>query len=119
MSVQHSQGTGWATGDYRRAAGGRRRYNTQRRNLARLRQIRILQLLVDRDLMPFARGCGRLLADHFDVSPATISRDLNAIFSRAGRPLHKCPSCGSRSLTLDEQIGLVDALIEGEVAEPW
>ena len=62
---------------YRRA-GGRRAYNRQRLTLAEQRRARIYQLLEGKDLM-LTYGTQAALARRFNVSEATISRDLDKL----------------------------------------
>lgn len=73
---------------YRRA-GGRNRYNSLRRIEASLRRFRVLELLRERHLSLSTRGCQARLAAELNVSRATISRDLAALFT-IWKP---CPTC--------------------------
>lgn len=87
---------GWAR-DPIKAAGGRRHYNALRQGRARARQADVIRYLVETEtsLMP---GVQRALAQRFNVSESTMSRDLRAIFATPSRSLQKCPRCGSRPL---------------------
>jgi hypothetical protein len=116
MSAQRS---GWATGDWRHAAGGRRRYNARRRDAALIRRSLEVDLILRLGLLPWQRGTGICLAERLNVAPSTISRDLAAIFAAVGRPLHDCPTCGSRSLSLAEQVDLDDVLARIDLDDPW
>jgi hypothetical protein len=98
--------------EVRRRAAGRRRYNRQRQLRARERQRAELTALVRTGRSGTERGVQATLAEAFDVSCSTISRDLRRIFAdvRAGRQrgLHEllaaslgeqiargpCPVCG-------------------------
>ena len=62
----------------RRRAGGRNRYNANRRIRAALRRIHIAESLRYRSV--FDRGTQAALARELKVSEATISRDIKAIF---------------------------------------
>src|ERR1019366_219738 len=86
----------WAR-DPIRAAGGRRRINAERKLQARLRQSEIRRWLVATETSLLARGVQRALAERFQVSEATISRDVRAI-SQTPAQSHRCPLCGSRAI---------------------
>ena len=92
MSVQ----TGWATDPFR-AAGGRRRYNQLRRVRANVRKKAIMAYLTEKDLSLVARGTQRTLAKYFNVSEATISRDMTGILADVPDP-RRCLLCGARAL---------------------
>ncbi len=65
-----------------RRAGGRRRYNAQRRFEATLRRCQVARLSLRWAMAhpdPFQRGKGAWIARQLGVSEATISRDLAAI----------------------------------------
>jgi len=94
MSVQGSPG--WAR-DPIHAAGGRRHYNSIRQFRAELRRIEILSFLAESGMSLLVRGIQRALAQKFDVSEATISRDLVGILAERGRG-RRCPFCGAKPL---------------------
>lgn len=65
-----------------RRAGGRRRYNAQRRGEALLRRVYVARLSLAWTMThpnPLQRGKGAWIARQLGVSEATISRDLAAI----------------------------------------
>ena len=68
----------WADGEaVKRRAGGRRRYNVQRRRQAAERQAAIAR--IGWGLLFRPKGTVTALAAAFGVSPATISRDLRLV----------------------------------------
>jgi DNA invertase Pin-like site-specific DNA recombinase len=75
-------------------AGGRRRYNAERRRKAEERRDQILELTAGINLLALVpgrrTGIKAELARRLGVSRSTISRDVNAIFS----DLFTCPRCG-------------------------
>src|SRR2546428_13791699 len=72
----------------RRRSGGRNRYNSQRRVLAVVRRMRILELLKRYSVMD--RGTQARFARELRVSEATISRDLKALLQSGSI----CRCCG-------------------------
>jgi hypothetical protein len=81
---------GWAE-NAEHGAGGRRRYNRERQDKALERQLKLVHLLEQHG---WRYGNGIKFAKELGVSPATISRDTRAIFSRPGGPVW-CPFCGA------------------------
>ena len=60
-----------------RRAGGRKRYNAERRRKADARREALAEVISRHPLMPLmVRGSITALAGAFGVSPSTISRDL-------------------------------------------
>jgi len=98
-----------------RMASGRRRWNALRRLLADLRRIEVLRFMVELgpDYSPLQRGLKARISRALGVSPATISRDVRAIW--AVRNDRRCPTCGGLLLTerdwerLDAVIGNAEA----------
>jgi hypothetical protein len=79
-------------------AGGRRRYNRLRQDLAAFRRIEVLRLArTNEDGWLLARGFQAAAARRFGVSPATISRDVKAILQLCYEQ-DTCPRCGVRRL---------------------
>jgi hypothetical protein len=77
-------------------AGGRRRYNRRRQDLATLRRIEVLRLARRNEHgWLLARGFQADAARRFGVSPATISRDVKAILQGCYER-DTCPGCGGR-----------------------
>ena len=68
----------WTDGkSVKRRAGGRKRYNAQRRKLADARRKALAEVISRNPLMPLmVPGSVTMLARAFGVSPSTISRDL-------------------------------------------
>ena len=61
----------------KRRAGGRKRYNAERRRKADARREALAEVISRNPLMPLmVRGSITALAGAFGVSPSTISRDL-------------------------------------------
>jgi hypothetical protein len=82
-----------------RRAAGRRAYNYRRQLVAAERRARVMELVIGARLASQGRslrGLQAVLAERFDVSPATISRDLAHARLRARRST-VCPHCGVRS----------------------
>jgi hypothetical protein len=77
---------------YRRA-GGRRRYNALRRDLAAFRRLQVADLLNEWGLV---RGVQRRIAETLGVSEATISRDVAHL-------LHSHVACGQCGSVFVEQ----------------
>ena len=64
----------------KRRAGGRKRYNSERRRKADTRREALAEVISRNPLMPLmVRGSITALAGAFGVSPSTISRDLQYI----------------------------------------
>lgn len=82
-------------------AGGRRSYNARRRRAALSRRRRLVERLGE---LGFTWGIQARLAAELGVSPATVSRDLAAVFPLA----QECPCCGS----LVERRGLPELLAQ-------
>jgi hypothetical protein len=80
-----------------RRAGGRRRHNALRHDLAVARQAEIVRRWQQSTLFggpnPLGYGGKTRLAREFNVAPATIRRDVMAIRERFGRLA--CPLCNS------------------------
>src|SRR5690349_2965162 len=89
--MQHSEWSLLVSDDEsRRRAGGRRRYNSWRQFMAQHRRLtQVLPLL--REHRSLSRGVGAAIARALNVSRATISRDIAAIFDQGGV---RCPTCG-------------------------
>lgn len=75
--------------DAARRAGGRTRYNAQRGDMAMLRRIEVVRLLLAYGL---GRGVRARIAKELNVHPSTITRDCQALFTADRRP---CPTCGT------------------------
>jgi ribosomal protein L37AE/L43A len=73
-------------------AGGRRRLNAERHAKALARQVRILELIGARWILP-PRGLFSRLATLFGVHRSTITRDIQAI-NEEWRHTHVCRACG-------------------------
>jgi hypothetical protein len=71
-----------------RRAAGRRHYNSWRQAVRQLRRLQVVRLLARYPLT--RRGTVRGIARELGVSPATISRDIQALLTEYGR----CPQCG-------------------------
>ena len=84
-------GPGWASGDWRHAAGGRRAMIAKRRRVMQARRAQIAELLFENDGL--ARGEPARLAKRFGVSETTISNDVAAILQEAGAT--RCTCCGA------------------------
>jgi DNA invertase Pin-like site-specific DNA recombinase len=82
MSVQRQ---GWAAGDHRRAAGGRRHYNAIRTLNAQTRRVAVIELLHKHGR---AHGVQTRIARELGVSRSTISRDIAAL------AWPRCQACG-------------------------
>jgi len=79
-----------------RRAGGRRRYNRDRKRTALFRQGAIVDFWfthAEEGITMFDRGLQSLLAERFGVSRSTICRDYAAIFD--GWRVTPCPTCSS------------------------
>ena len=64
----------------KRRAGGRKRYNSERRRNADARREAISEVIRNWPMLPLMpRGAGNALAGASGVSPSTISRDLQCI----------------------------------------
>ncbi len=75
----------------KRRAGGRRRYNAQRRKRAEARQAAIDRWLCEHPAAGFfPRGLPAYLAPAFGVHPSTIWRDLQLILWRGSRTAYYC-----------------------------
>jgi hypothetical protein len=77
-----------------RLAGGRRRYNAQRKFLAEMRRIQLVKLFDKYD--PFEWGSRKKLAEELGVSEATISRDIAKLLYQASRPDLDSPAAQRR-----------------------
>ncbi len=73
-----------------RRAGGRRRYNADRRADALLRRHLVAQMLGE---YGFERGAQSRMAEELGVHRSTISRDLDWLLEDKRRP---CQTCGTR-----------------------
>lgn len=82
---------GWAE-DPERAAGGRRRYNALRRDLAAVRRAKLMALILE-DGGTLARGTQARMARRLGVSEATISRDVVRVFAEYPPSDARCPIC--------------------------
>lgn len=122
MSKNWSAATTWE--EVCRRASGRRYWNSVRRFRAVWRQIEVarLMLLLGPDYGPFQWGLQVRIARILEVSEATISRDVAALFGTTG-DRRRCPTCGLARLTekdwqrLDaaiEQTALERETVEGE-----
>lgn len=112
-------GPGWATTNTYRAAGGRRRINAERQAVMRERQAEIRRYLLASDTYLVTRGTQRALAVRFNVSEATMSRDVRAIMQAQTGGLHKCFACGAKAVSplglaaIEAGLDRVDTLIAG------
>ena len=88
-----------------RRAGGRRRYNRWRQTVRQLRRLQVVRLLGRYPLT--RRGTVRAIARELGVSPATVSRDIQALLREHGR----CPQCGQLPQLADGEGGLVDEVL--------
>lgn len=95
-----ARATGWAR-DPIHAAGGRRRYNAQRRAAAQERQAEILRLVRKGGHDLLARGTTVTLARHLGVSHGTVGRDIRALFGSVIDQSDRCAMCGARPITPD------------------
>ena len=111
MSAQDSSYYGWAD-DPIRAAGGRRHYNAIRRERAEFRRSEIVRYLAAEGISLLARGTQASLARRFGVSEATISRDVEAIYSREHEPgwPRCCPLCGAKPINLEGALTIQEGL---------
>ena len=75
-------------------AGGRRRFNAWRKDMAVIRRAEVARLLATHGRVP---GIQTLIARQLGVSEATISRDVAAIFEAAP----PCSTCGAPKPTLE------------------
>ena len=80
--MQRSQASIAPEAAYRRA-GGRRRYNAQRRRQAEDRRLTLFDLAFDAGPPWTRRGARAHYARLFGVSPATITRDIAALYAQA------------------------------------
>jgi hypothetical protein len=77
--MQHpGKAGGWSPEVFYRFAGGRRRHNFERKNVKWARRAQIIARLVGWP-RPLPYGTQAALARALGVSPATISRDMEAI----------------------------------------
>lgn len=85
-----------------RRAAGRARWNAVRRLLASVRRCEVARLLLEFGpyYSPLQHGIQVRIARTLNVSEATISRDLRAIFQQTNR--QACPACGLAQLTPDD-----------------
>jgi len=90
MSAKNWMNPSWAN-NAEHGAGGRRRYNRERQDKAMERRLKVCHLL---ETYGWRYGNGVRFASELGVSPATISRDVLAIFRRPGG-LVRCPCCGA------------------------
>jgi hypothetical protein len=81
--------SGWAE-DWKRGAGGRRRYNASRKRLAQQRRREIAKAIDEAGGLPV--GMQAQLARRFKVSESTISRDMIGILGE--REAERCKCCG-------------------------
>lgn len=87
-----------------RRAGGRRRYNSHRREMASLRRAKVAQLLRE---FGVGRGVQAAIARRLGVSQATICRDVQALI----RPPNPKPT--EQEITIREED---DAWEDGSVS---
>ena len=115
MSVKDSGNAGWARDPFR-AAGGRRAYNAQRQFEAKVRRNEIAAFLDDRSISLLSRGTQATLAQHFQVSEATISRDVRGLLGARGGG-RRCELCGARAVDAyaAEELEYAEAAFNGEV----
>ena len=91
--MERYEWSSWTDGDSaKRRAGGRKRYNSQRRKRADARREALTKTISKCPLMPLRfRGSITALAGAFGVSPSTISRDLRYILF-GGIVYNFCPN---------------------------
>jgi hypothetical protein len=106
---------GWAR-DPIRAAGGRRRYNKQRQDQARVRRAAIATYLAESGISLLARGAQRELAERFEVSPATMSQDLRVIFGTPHKARPRCPFCGSAPIDASGAEAVANGIPESAIS---
>ena len=86
-----------------RRAGGRRRYNAQRRRQVEARREALVAALGGCVWLPLIRrGAITALAQSFGVSPSTISRDLQYLMF-GGKVYHFCQPGGELSFSLTRE----------------
>jgi hypothetical protein len=76
-----------------RLVGGRRKYNAARQRIAQTRRAEIVAQFGEGIILP-CRGLRSSLAAYFDVSLATICRDIQAV-KKEYRRNYICPNCGN------------------------
>ncbi len=82
-SMAHKRATNWASpvpqAERNCRAGGRRRYNAERRRTADARRAELLRIIVENGGLP--KRCGAAIARALGTSRATICRDLDMILA--------------------------------------